>query len=107
MFKKEYIESLVNAFETRYTLAEILGQGMHATVFKCFKVDDLEKTVPFAVKIVRDDDEEKQNAHKNEFEIMQRLDHPNIVKGIEIFINNQKKEIHQVMNFIDGKEILD
>jgi len=61
---------------------------MHATVYKCFKIEDSDKIEPLAVKIVRDDDEEKLIAHKNEFEIMYRLDHPNIVKGIELFINN-------------------
>ncbi|CDW90758.1 protein kinase domain containing protein [Stylonychia lemnae] len=107
VFKQEYFESLINSFESKYYLDNMLGQGMHATVFKCFKLDDIHKKEPFAVKIVRDDDDEKRQAHQNEFEIMHRLEHPNIVKGLEIFINNQKKEIHQVMKYIDGKEILD
>ncbi len=80
---------------------------MHASVFKCYKKDDLEKSQPFAVKVMREDDEEKTLVSKKEFEITQRLDHPNIVKSMEIFVNDQKKEVHQVMQFIDGKEILD
>jgi len=27
-------------FESQYQLGKELGQGMHATVFKCFKLDD-------------------------------------------------------------------
>ena len=40
-----------------------LGQGMHATVHKCFKISDTERKEPFAVKISRESDEEKKMAH--------------------------------------------
>jgi len=56
---------------------------------------------------MREDDEEKILASKKEFEITQKLSHPSIVKSIEMFVNDQKKEVHQVMEFIDGQEILD
>lgn len=36
---------------------------MHAVVYKCFKIDDIEKLNPFAVKLVREEDEEKIIAH--------------------------------------------
>ena len=39
----------------------------------------------YAVKIVRDDDCEKIMAQKREFEILEKLDHPNVVKVIEYF----------------------
>ena len=42
---------------------------MHSAVYKCFKKDDTEKKLPFAVKLTREDDEEKIQAHKKEFEI--------------------------------------
>ena len=61
---------------------------MHATVYKCFKLEDKEKVIPFAVKLVREEDEEKIMAHKNEFEITKRLNHKNIVKSYELFIND-------------------
>lgn len=67
---------------------------MHATVYKCFKKDDTDKLYPLAVKVIREDDEEKINAHKNEFKIMQSLDSTHIVKGYEIFVNPSKKEVH-------------
>ena len=57
---------------------------------------------PYAVKIMRSDDEEKIRAHTQEFEILKRLDHPNVVKAKEMFTNQFKHEIHQVMEFIDG-----
>jgi hypothetical protein len=40
---------------------------MHATVYKCYRKDDILKETPFAVKLVREDDEEKTLAHTNEF----------------------------------------
>lgn len=76
-------------------------------MFKCFKLEDSGRNFPFAGKVQREDDEEKINASKKEFEIMQKLSHPNIVKSFEIFVNEQKKEVHQVLEFIDGKEIFD
>jgi hypothetical protein len=36
---------------------------MHATVYKCYLIDDVEKTKPYAVKVVREEDEEKILAH--------------------------------------------
>lgn len=61
----------------------------------------------FAVKIVRDDDMEKIIAHQKEFEILQTLNHDNVVKAIEIFSDEFKHEVYQVMEFIEGQEILD
>lgn len=52
---------------------------MHASVFKCFSINDEDKSKPFAVKVMREDDEEKQLAAKKEFEITKRLYHNNIV----------------------------
>ena len=55
---------------------------MHSSVHKCFAVDDQDKLHPFAVKITRDDDEEKRVANRNEYDILQHLNHRNIVKCI-------------------------
>ena len=61
----------------------------------------------FAVKVTRDDDQEKLKAHEEEFKILGRLDHPNVVKGIEIFRDDFKNEVCQVMQFVKGSELLD
>ena len=47
--------------------AKILGEGAHASVYKCYKKSDTEKIEPFAVKIAREPDEEKRMAHLKEF----------------------------------------
>ena len=80
---------------------------MHAAVYKCYQINDEARVRPFAVKISREDDEEKKVAHKKEFEITSKLDHKNIVRSIEIFDNELKGEIHQVMEYIEGIEVLD
>lgn len=67
---------------------------MHSTVYKCFKLDDHLLEFPYAVKVVKENDEEKLLAHEKEFNIMKDLDHPNIVKTIELFMNKVKNEVH-------------
>lgn len=57
---------------------------MHAQVFKCYRRDDPEKKT-LAVKITREQDEEKRLAHSKEFNITKMLDHQNVVKGIDYF----------------------
>jgi len=80
---------------------------MHAQVFKCYKKEDTLKQHPFAVKISRESDEEKKMAHINEFKITQNLNHKNVVKSVALFDNQFKGEIHQVLEFVEGKEVLD
>jgi len=41
-------------------LGKELGQGMHAQVYKCWKKEDNDKITPFAVKVSRENDEEKK-----------------------------------------------
>ena len=59
------------------------------------------------MKATREDDEEKKMAHVNEFNITKDLNHINVVRSIAIFNNDIKGEIHQVMDYIEGKEVLD
>lgn len=100
---------------------------MHASVYKCYKRlisrnnaemtpllakdlsgdIDYDQQLCYAVKIVRDDDKEKIIAHQREFEILSQLHHKNIVRAIEVFHDKFKNRIYQVLEFIDGQEILD
>lgn len=96
-------------FASHYTLdqSKILGQGQHATVYKCYKKADTEKQHPFAVKVAREPDEEKRMAHEKEFKITNGLQHKNVVKSTEYFFNELTEEIHLVMQFVKGQEVLD
>ena len=80
---------------------------MHAKVYKCFKIEDAKRERPFAVKVSRESDEEKKMAHTKEYEITSKLNHKNVVRSIDFFDNEFTGEIHQIMEFIDGKEVLD
>lgn len=68
---------------------------------------DYDPQLVYAVKIVRDDDKEKIIAHQKEFEILKDLHHENIVRAVEVFEDKFKNRIYQVLEFIDGQEILD
>ncbi len=93
---KEYQASKVNNFDLKYEMCKDkkLGEGMHTTVYECkrkFDIDDKSSSDmsdpdhrrvtnqlqelnsrggQFAVKIVRDNDQEKLAAHEREFEIL-------------------------------------
>jgi serine/threonine protein kinase len=124
--EQQFIDSKTHSFHDSYVLGEKLGEGQHASVYKCFKRvkprsanectpllakqlnnDDYVTDEPYAVKIVRDDDIEKIIAHEREFEILLPLNHINIVRAKEIFRNEFKNEVFQVMEYIEGQEILD
>jgi serine/threonine protein kinase len=125
LLEEQFKESKKFNFDEKFVRGEKLGEGQHSTVWSCH-----ERTVPrsnddctpllakdiskddykpekYAVKIVRDDDCEKLRAHEVEFEILSKLKHPNIVNTKEIFVDNFKNIIYQVIEFIDGSEILD
>lgn len=99
-------------FHDYYVMGEKLGEGQHASVYKCFKRKNprsSEETTPlpsfkldksqydnqqtFAVKLVRADDQEKLQAHIKEFDILKNLYHTNVVHGIEVFRNEFKNEV--------------
>ena len=59
------------------------------------------------MKVVRSDDREKIIAHQKEFEILNKLKHKNVVRSIEMFTDEFKNKVYQVMEYIEGQEILD
>ena len=105
--KKEFDEQEKTGFYANYTKDKKLGEGMHASVYRCFKMEDVLKEFPFAVKISREDDEEKRQASFSEFEMTSKLDHKNVVRSFEVFDNSLKGEIYQVMQYVEGIEVLD
>ena len=94
-------------FDNFYIKDKKLGEGMHAVVYKCFKVSDTEKKEPFAVKISLGDDIEKKMAFKKEYTITKKLFHKNIVRSYEYFSSDFSGETHQVMEYVDGAEVFE
>ena len=77
-------------------------QGCSAVVKKCIH---RETGKVYAVKIMRNHDEERILAAKNEFDLLKSLRHPNIVRVKEFFVT--VKEIYMVMELVDGVELFD
>jgi serine/threonine protein kinase len=59
----------------------------------------------YAVKIMRNLDDERVLAGKNEYELLLRLDHPNIIKVKEFFVTD--REIFMIMELIKGQELFE
>jgi len=71
-------------FNSAYELATEIGVGSFATVRKCYRRYDKEA---FAVKIIdvrRSTKRELKKLH-DEIEILHKLDHPNIIKLVDVF----------------------
>ena len=85
----------------------ILGQGANGLVCRCYARGGESQGKAFAVKIMREPDEEKRLSHRREFDITQGLDHINIVKSHKYFFNELTENVHLVMDYVDGKEVLD
>ncbi len=75
-------------------------------MFQCYPKGQ-ERPKPFAVKVSREDDEEKKMAHRKEFEITSSLDHPNVVTSIDFFDLPLSGEIPPVLDYIDVIDVLD
>lgn len=103
---KEHEKAKITAFESKYEIGKKLGEGCSASVHICRRKDDVSGTL-YAVKIFREDDEEKRKILLKEPKVLAKLNHPNIVRFIEHFDNEATKEIHMVMEYVDGKEVFD
>lgn len=58
-----------SSFGAKYTLGRKLGEGCSASVYTCKRIDDQSGTV-YAVKLCREDDEEKREAQIKEAKII-------------------------------------
>ena len=84
---------------------KLLGEGSYGKVFKaCNKKD---KTIEIAIKAIAKAklDEDDLAALENEVQIMQKLDHPSIVKYFETYDDN--KYIYLCMELMTGGELFD
>jgi calcium/calmodulin-dependent protein kinase I len=87
----------------KYTLGAELGRGGFSIVYKAVRKTDEE---PVAVKIVQKTlIREDIKLLKREIEIMKTVDHPNILKLIEIYEDNEN--VYIVMELVDGNELFD
>lgn len=71
-------------FLSKYVVGKKLGEGGYASVYLCIRQSDGRQ---FAVKTGRRADMKKEDVNNFivEFRMMSSLDHPNIIKVIELF----------------------
>jgi len=88
-----------NYFEENYKVMENIGNGSYGNVVKCL---ELQSNTIVEVKIIDTSNfsNKKLNTIKTEYEILETLHHPNIVKFRNFFECNEKYYI--VMNFIQS-----
>ena len=103
-----------------------LGSGNFATVYRCTKKDVTRKfdekdakaaavwedkaVTDVAIKVIDKNKVEDMNDVKREIEIMEKLDHPNIVKLYELFHDDKASKngkIYLVMQLVNGGELFD
>ncbi|KAL4484945.1 hypothetical protein ABPG74_020122 [Tetrahymena malaccensis] len=102
--REQGIYKISGNFSDFYELKEILGEGCVGLVKKAVRKSDGQV---FAVKTVRTRDEETIENIKQEFLHLKQLNHPNIVKVYELYIDNFSGKIHSVMELINGKEMFE
>lgn len=61
----------------------------------CFAKQNKEKV--FAVKILRNDDDEYREQAKKEYELMRDVKHPNITRMYQLFFNEARNSLYFVM----------
>lgn len=98
--KQWFINSRKEPIEHYYEFLEELGKGNYGTVVKA---RDLNSSRLFAIKIIQKNRIEDSHLFKQEVEILQLLDHPNIVKLIECFETDRL--CYLVQEFCEGGEL--
>eukprot|EP00331_Platyophrya_macrostoma_P031731 CAMPEP_0176458890 /NCGR_PEP_ID=MMETSP0127-20121128/32895_1 /TAXON_ID=938130 /ORGANISM="Platyophrya macrostoma, Strain WH" /LENGTH=400 /DNA_ID=CAMNT_0017849611 /DNA_START=236 /DNA_END=1435 /DNA_ORIENTATION=- len=92
-------------FKDFYDEKETLGQGVSAVVKRCLNRITKEE---FAVKVVNyNKDDELELLLKKEFIFRRELDHVNVVKVYEMYIDPLKGKIYTIMEIVKGKEMFD
>ena len=82
-----------------------IGEGNFAKVYKCVKKG--EDTTQYAVKVIDKSKVEDMNDITREIEIMGKIDHPNVIKLIEVIDDSKKNKINLVMEMVTGGELFD
>jgi len=100
---KQILESNEGDIREKYVIGEEIGRGGFSVVVEATSKQDSEK---FAVKIVEKSlIAEDIKLLKREVEIMKQVEHPNILKLIEIYEDNEN--VYIVMELVDGSELFD
>jgi calcium-dependent protein kinase len=101
---RTFVTSRAGVISDRYTIGEKLGQGGYGEVFSCVhKESKIERAVKIIPRNKYSDDEDQ--AALKEFNILREMDHPNILKQIEMFYDDDNYYI--VTEIARGGELFD
>ena len=91
------IKNKVEEIEDKFQKGELLGEGAFGSVFVCKRKESDDSTAYALKELSKNDHKSGWAAHflKNELVIMKQLNHPNCVKLIDIFQNEEKYFIVQ------------
>ena len=96
-------------FEDKYVvLDKILGEGCSSVVKEIKKIeselclDESDEEELLVTKIIRTPEDELMEVAYNEYKLLKNLDHPNIVKMHEAYLNEMKQTMYLVMDMAKG-----
>ncbi len=90
LVEKQFIQG---QFSDSYELMEKIGEGAHASVYRCIqKLTGKE----FAVKVTKQGDEELIEGSKIQFKILKNLDHENVMKAEAFYTDRVKMTTYLV-----------
>ena len=100
---KDFCRQIGGSLDDEYELKEALGQGAFGDVYSCVhRATGAER----AVKVLPKSRKEKDNEQvRNEFQIVKKLDHPNLIKVYHLF--ESKDAFHIVFDLIAGGDLLE
>jgi len=84
-------------FEERYQYKDMLGRGSSGSVWRAIRRND---NLEIALKTISFQDDGARQIAKQEFEILNSISHPHIVKAFDFFIINSFATV--VLEFVDG-----
>ena len=88
-----------------YKIIKLLGEGSYGKAFLCTDKSDNSQCVIKQINIQNMNEKDKQDT-LNEAKILEKLDHPNIIKFKEVFIANKPtKTLNIVTEYADGGDL--
>jgi serine/threonine protein kinase len=97
-------QKISGTFRKMYEKKDRLGEG---TVGMVYKYTKRATGVDYAVKIMKTRDEEMIYQIKEEFRFMRELDHENIIKVYELYIDTDHARVYLVMEYMKGIEMFE
>jgi calcium-dependent protein kinase len=91
-------------FSDLYTLMEKIGEGGSAVVKKV--TNKLDGKI-YAAKVIRTRDPEYLTSIKNEYSLLKKLDHPNIIKAYDLIFDEESGFVYIILEHFQGKTLDD